>query len=102
MGTVTYRTGRGLSVWVCTLVFRYTGKTIQNFFGRIAIDFLDHHVRPERTTEVGFFMSAWRPCSIFHPAADDFFLGNSNVHLARGNILLDGLLRVHSALYPWV
>jgi len=31
------------------------------FLGRIAIDFLDHHIRPRRTVDVGFFMSAWRP-----------------------------------------
>ena len=31
------------------------------FLGRIAIDFLDHHVRPGRTAEVGFFVSAYRP-----------------------------------------
>ena len=31
------------------------------FLGRIAIDFLDHHVRPGRTAEVGFFVSAFRP-----------------------------------------
>jgi hypothetical protein len=36
-------------------------KPSTSFFGRIAIDFLDHHVRPERTAEVGFFTSAWRP-----------------------------------------
>lgn len=29
--------------------------------GRIAIDFLDHHVHPNRTTEVGFYVSAYRP-----------------------------------------
>ena len=29
--------------------------------GRIAVDFLDHHVRPQRTLEVGFVVSAWRP-----------------------------------------
>jgi ubiquitin-conjugating enzyme E2 variant len=29
--------------------------------GRIAVDFLDHHVRPGRTAEVGFYASAWRP-----------------------------------------
>jgi ubiquitin-conjugating enzyme E2 variant len=31
--------------------------------GRIAIDFLDHHVRPLRTAEVGFYASAWRPAA---------------------------------------
>ncbi|MEZ5501680.1 MAG: fatty acid desaturase CarF family protein [Halioglobus sp.] len=31
------------------------------FLGHIAVDFLDHHVRPGRTVEVGFFASAWRP-----------------------------------------
>lgn len=31
------------------------------FLGRIAIDFLDHHVRPDRTAKVGFFVSAHRP-----------------------------------------
>ena len=31
------------------------------FLGRIAIDFLDHHVRPCRTAEVGFYVSAYRP-----------------------------------------
>ncbi len=33
----------------------------ETFIGRIAIDFLDHHVRPARTAEVGFFVSAHRP-----------------------------------------
>jgi ubiquitin-conjugating enzyme E2 variant len=33
----------------------------ESFVGRIAIDFLDHHVRPGRTAEVGFFVSAHRP-----------------------------------------
>jgi ubiquitin-conjugating enzyme E2 variant len=33
----------------------------RSFFGRIAVDFLDHHIRPGRTAEVGFFTSAWRP-----------------------------------------
>lgn len=33
----------------------------RTFLGRIAVDFLDHHVRPRRTVEVGFFVSAWRP-----------------------------------------
>lgn len=29
--------------------------------GHIAVDFLDHHVRPTRTVEVGFVISAYRP-----------------------------------------
>ena len=33
----------------------------ESLAGRIAIDFLDHHVRPGRTAEVGFFVSAHRP-----------------------------------------
>ncbi len=33
----------------------------KRFLGRISVDFLDHHVRPGRTAEVGFFASAWRP-----------------------------------------
>ena len=33
----------------------------ETFLGRIAVDFLDHHVRPGRTAEVGFFVSAYRP-----------------------------------------
>jgi hypothetical protein len=33
----------------------------KSFLGRIAVDFLDHHVRPGRTAQVGFFASAWRP-----------------------------------------
>jgi len=33
----------------------------KRFLGRIALDFLDHHVRPGRTAQVGFFASAWRP-----------------------------------------
>ena len=31
------------------------------FFGRMAVDFLDHHVRPQRTVEVSFVVSASRP-----------------------------------------
>ena len=31
------------------------------FLGRIAIDFLDHHIRPGRTAEVSFIVSAHRP-----------------------------------------
>ena len=31
--------------------------------GRIAVDFLDHHVRPSRTAHVGFYASAWRPAA---------------------------------------
>ncbi len=31
------------------------------YLGRVAIDFLDHHVYPNRTLEVGFFKSAFRP-----------------------------------------
>ncbi|MFT5140441.1 MAG: hypothetical protein ACI9CB_002104 [Rhodothermales bacterium] len=34
------------------------------FLGRIAIDFLDHHVRPRRTVDVGFFASASRPATM--------------------------------------
>jgi hypothetical protein len=33
-------------------------------FGRIAVDFLDHHVHPGRTAEVGFFVSAHRPALV--------------------------------------
>ena len=36
-------------------------KPADTFLGRIAVDFLDHHVRPGRTAQVGFFASAWRP-----------------------------------------
>ena len=39
-----------------------------SFLGRIAIDFLDHHVRPRRTVDVGFFVSAWRPALMGKPA----------------------------------
>jgi len=31
------------------------------FFGRMAVDFLDHHVRPQRTVDVSFSVSAFRP-----------------------------------------
>ena len=36
-------------------------KPSNTFLGRIAVDILDHHVRPGRTAEVGFMTSAWRP-----------------------------------------
>lgn len=29
--------------------------------GRIAVDFLDHHLRPRRTVDVGLYVSAFRP-----------------------------------------
>ncbi len=47
----------GLVHWFFDTQVQPSGK----FLGRIAIDFLDHHLRPRRTVDVGFFVSAWRP-----------------------------------------
>lgn len=38
-------------------------KPSKTFLGKIAVDFLDHHIRPTRTRDVGFYVSAYRPAA---------------------------------------
>ena len=92
--------------------------------GRIAIDFLDHHVRPGRTAEVGFFLSAYRPALLvtlplvtlvsFLPmpvmaAASVFWLGffsmlvpqtHKEAHLHKNHAITRGLQKSRLILHP--
>lgn len=92
--------------------------------GRIAIDFLDHHVNPGRTTEVGYIVSAFRPavwvtlpfCTLATlaplqtaPAALLFWTGmlsilvpqtHKEVHLSKPNFVIDRIQRSRLILNP--
>ena len=63
--------------------------------GRIAIDFLDHHVHPNRTTEVGFFVSAYRPALLVSMPIIIASIWASSTPLTQGCVFWVGVLSLY-------